>query len=71
MSVSRKILVIAVVGALLLGLVGAIGAAVLGGEETPAKRPTSEQPATPREGPAVTELHEDAFAPQGEVGADH
>jgi flagellar basal body-associated protein FliL len=66
---SRKVLiVVALVLALLVG--GAVGALVLGDDETPAKKPTTGQPPEPRDGPDPAQLDDDAFAPVGEVGAD-
>ncbi|GGR63659.1 hypothetical protein J2S40_004801 [Nocardioides luteus] len=75
MRLSRKLVAVvaAVVaaGVVLLALVGGVlGAVVLGGDDAPVKEPAQELPAVPREGPAVAEVDEDAFAPVGEVGAD-
>jgi len=69
---SQKVLIIVAVGALLLGLLlgGAIGAIAIGGEDAPEKKPTTGHPQESREGPGSAELDEDAFAPEGEVGAE-
>ncbi|OIJ27076.1 hypothetical protein [Nocardioides luteus] len=69
--VSRKVLIVVVVALVLALLVGgAVGALVLGGDEAPAKKPTTGQPPAPRDGPDPAQLDDDAFAPEGEVGAD-
>ncbi|MER7556925.1 hypothetical protein ABTZ46_08285 [Nocardioides sp. NPDC126508] len=67
--VSRKVLiVVALVLALLVG--GTVGALVLDGDDAPEKKPTTGQPPVPRDGPDPAQLDDDAFAPEGEVGAD-
>lgn len=71
MRLSRELLVVVAAGVVLLVLVGGVlGAVVLGGDDAPVKEPAQELPAAPREGPAVAEVDEDAFAPVGEVGSD-
>ncbi|MER7610051.1 hypothetical protein [Nocardioides sp. NPDC127503] len=71
---SQKVLIIVAATALLLGLLlgGAIGALAIGGEDAPEKKPTTGQPQESREGPGSgsAELDEDAFAPEGEIGAE-
>ncbi|MFJ9392914.1 hypothetical protein ACIRON_29115 [Nocardioides sp. NPDC101246] len=69
---STKVLIVVAAGALLLGLLagGAVGAVFLGGGEAPDQKPVTGQPQERGEGPDSAQLDEDAFAPEGEVGAD-
>jgi hypothetical protein len=71
----KKVLIVVAIGALLLGLLlgGAIGALVVGGDqgtEAPVRKPATGQPVEPAEGPDSAQLGEDAFAPEGEIGAE-